>query len=89
MASENSSTDGAKASEYISHERFHRTFELPASEKHGELKVSYADVGCPSNENRASPVILFIPGMFASRFISVSLHTIAVKLGVRVLVVDR
>lgn len=67
-----------QALSYISHSRFHRLF------KHGDLTITYADIGKPS-----TTTILFMPGMFASRYLSVLLHAIAESLNVRVLVVDR
>lgn len=72
----------------------HRELTLPATATHDALNVSYADVGRqPESSGAASaadqPTILFMPGMFASRFIGLTLHTIAEKLGVRVLIVDR
>lgn len=81
-----------EALSYIAHERFHRRFALPETADHGELAVSYADVGRmpeASGAGSGHPTILFMPGMFASRYLGVSLHEIADKLGVRVLIVDR
>lgn len=68
----------SQALRYISNSRFHRLF------KHGDLKISYADIGAASDTT-----ILFMPGMFASRYLAVWMHTIAESLGVRMLVVDR
>ncbi|PLB45836.1 hypothetical protein P170DRAFT_478771 [Aspergillus steynii IBT 23096] len=68
----------SQALRYISDSRFHRLF------KHGELTFTYADVGVPSDTT-----ILFMPGMFASRYLAVWMHAIAKTVGVRVLVVDR
>lgn len=82
----------SRAAEYVAQDRFHRRFVLPATADHGELQVSYADVGRtpePSDNGTRHPAVLFIPGMFASRYLSVSMHAIAEKLGVRVLIVDR
>lgn len=80
--------------DFIHDDRMHRELTLPATAKHDALNVSYADVGqlpAPSGAGSVAdhPTVLFIPGMFASRFLSLTLHTIAEKLGVRVLVVDR
>ncbi|KAE8356357.1 Alpha/Beta hydrolase protein [Aspergillus coremiiformis] len=80
----------AIALRYISNNRFHRGFTLPATADHETLTVTYADVGStPEPPNPNPPTILFMPGMFASRYLSVLMHTIAEKLGVRVLIVDR
>ncbi|KAI0014965.1 hypothetical protein F4780DRAFT_766133 [Xylariomycetidae sp. FL0641] len=86
-------TPRAQALRYIANERFHRRFALPATADHGDLTVSFADVGAaaasPGTPPVAPPVALFMPGMFASRFLGVCVHAVAAKLGVRVLVVDR
>lgn len=75
---------------YISDSRFHRQFTLSPAADHGALTFTYADVGhAPETPGHSPPTILFIPGMFGSRYLAVSMHAIAAKLGVRVLVVDR
>jgi hypothetical protein len=82
----------SRAADYIAHDRFHRRFVLPATADHGELQVSYADVGrLPKQDDRGTrhPTVLFIPGMFGTRYLGAWMHTIAEKLGVRVLMVDR
>lgn len=82
----------SRAADYLAQDRFHRRFVLPATADHGELQVSYADVGRtpePGQDGTRSPTVLFIPGMFASRYLSVWMHAIAEKLGARVLIVDR
>lgn len=81
----------SRAAEYLAQDQFHRRFVLPATADHGELQVSYADVGrIPDSDNSTHhPTVLFIPGMFASRYLSVWMHAIAERLGVRVLIVDR
>lgn len=83
----------AQAVEYLSNDRFHRRFTLPATSEHEALTVSYSDVGrAPgqaSDDDADLPTILFMPGMFASRYLGISFHPIAKKLNVRVLVVDR
>ncbi|KAG8163755.1 hypothetical protein KVR01_007052 [Diaporthe batatas] len=82
----------SSTAEYVAQERFHRRFVLPATEDHCELQVSYADVGHSPNQGGGvtqPPAVLFIPGMFGTRYLSVWMHAIAEKLGVRVLVVDR
>ena len=96
MAAASSESPGntlpSRAAEYLAQDRFHRRFVLPATADHGELQVSYADVGrTPEQDGHGThyPTVLFIPGMFGSRYISVWMHSIAEKLGIRVLVVDR
>lgn len=82
----------SRAAEYLAQDRFHQRFALPATADHGDLQVSYADVGRAPEQTDGSthhPTVLFIPGMFASRYLSVMMHAIAEKLGVRVLIVDR
>ncbi|KAJ6164425.1 hypothetical protein N7470_003097 [Penicillium chermesinum] len=66
----------------VSKSCFHRRVILDTA--NGPLSVSYADIG-----SAEGPVLLFIPGMFASRYGSLSIHAIAEQVGVRLLVVDR
>jgi hypothetical protein len=80
----------SQALRYISDSRFHRHFSLPAAEDHDALTFTYADVGhVPATQGHSAPTILFMPGMFGSRYLAIPMHAIAAKLGVRVLVVDR
>lgn len=78
-----------RALSYISDSRFHHRFSLPATADHDSLNVTYAVAGHTSESPQRIPTILFMPGMFASRYMAVQMHAIAAKLGVRVLVVDR
>lgn len=66
----------------ISSNRFHRRVNLDTI--CGPLTVSFAEMGCITG-----PALLFIPGMFASRYVGIPLHAIAERAGVRLLVVDR
>lgn len=66
----------------ISSNRFHRRVNLDTI--CGSLTVSFADAGCVTG-----PAVLFIPGMFGSRYLGIPLHAIAERAGVRLLVVDR
>jgi pimeloyl-ACP methyl ester carboxylesterase len=66
----------------ISGNTFHRRVKL--STAHGSLTISFADIGCATG-----PVILYLPGMFASRYLSIPMHVVAERAGVRLLVVDR
>ncbi|KAJ3496756.1 hypothetical protein NLG97_g2421 [Lecanicillium saksenae] len=82
----------AEAEAYISRESFHKKFTVPSTADHGDLTFSYCDVGLtPETATGTSevPVILFHPGLFASRYIGVSLDALARHLGVRILTIDR
>ncbi|ATY64477.1 alpha beta hydrolase fold-1 [Cordyceps militaris] len=82
----------AEAAAYISQASFHKKFTIPATTSHGDLTFSYSDVGVSPEEQTSTakvPVILFHPGLFASRYVGVSLHALAKHLGIRVLTVDR
>ncbi|KAL4914500.1 Alpha/Beta hydrolase protein [Aspergillus aurantiobrunneus] len=67
---------------FISNSRFHR--RLTVDTAHGPLKVSFADIGCSTG-----PALLYLPGMFASRYLGIPMHVMAERAGVRLLVVDR
>ncbi|RHZ62993.1 hypothetical protein CDV55_102910 [Aspergillus turcosus] len=66
----------------ISSKNFHRRVVLDTA--YGPLAVTFADIGCSTG-----PALLFIPGMFASRYLGIPMHVIAERAGVRLLVVDR
>ncbi|EAW09560.1 alpha/beta fold hydrolase [Aspergillus clavatus NRRL 1] len=66
----------------ISSRRFHRRVILNTA--YGALTVTYADIGCATG-----PTVLFMPGMFASRYLGIPMHVVAEHAGVRLLVVDR
>ncbi|KAK1244301.1 hypothetical protein MKX07_003100 [Trichoderma sp. CBMAI-0711] len=81
-----------QALNYISDPRFTQQFSLPASENQDAITVSYADVGfkpASPTASRTTPTVLFIPGMFGSRYIGAVLDRVARRYGVRVLVIDR
>lgn len=61
---------------------FHRRIDLDTA--YGPLNITFADIGCEKG-----PALLFMPGMFASRYLGIPLHAIAERAGVRLLVVDR
>ncbi|KAL7807899.1 alpha/beta-hydrolase [Trichoderma aethiopicum] len=80
------------ALEYISDPRFTQKFSLPDGENQDTITVSFADVGFKPEDptaSRSTPTVLFIPGMFGSRYISAVLDRVAHRYGVRVLVIDR
>ncbi|KAJ5206706.1 hypothetical protein N7472_003154 [Penicillium cf. griseofulvum] len=77
------------AASYVSNSRFHRSLTIESTPTHGPLNVTYGDYGREPDKNGTTPTILFMPGMFSSRYIGICLHAIAEKWGVRVLVVDR
>ncbi|KAL7929317.1 Alpha/Beta hydrolase protein [Trichoderma chlorosporum] len=81
-----------QALSYFSNLRFNQEFIIPRTVDHDAITVSYADVGFqPESQtaSRSTPTVLFIPGMFGSRYIGAVLDPVARKFGVRVLVVDR
>jgi hypothetical protein len=81
-----------QALSYLSNPRFSQELTLPATADSPALNVSYADVGFSPEtpaDSRSTPTVLFIPGMFGSRYIGAILDPIASKFGVRVLIVDR
>ncbi|KAL5336979.1 Alpha/Beta hydrolase protein [Aspergillus crustosus] len=67
---------------FICDRRFHRRITLDT--QHGPLNVSYADIGCATG-----PTLLYLPGMFASRYLGIPMHLMAERAGVRLVVVDR
>lgn len=82
----------AEAGAYISRDSFHKKFTVPATASHGALTFSYSDVGVSLEEQSGAtqaPVVVFHPGLFASRYVGVHLHALAKHLGIRVLTVDR
>ncbi|KAL4999996.1 alpha/beta-hydrolase [Aspergillus recurvatus] len=66
----------------VSRNTFHRRVKLTTA--HGPLTVSFADLGCATG-----PALLYLPGMFASRYLGIPMHVMAERAGVRLLVVDR
>lgn len=92
MAS-STAVDGVEGKDYLKQPGFTKTFTLPATADHEALNVSYADVGAqpsPSGGKEGQPpVVLFMPGMFATRYIGVVFDLVGKKQGVRILTVDR
>lgn len=78
------------ASQYLQQPAFRRTFTLPATSDHDALAIGYSDLGRqPVETEPAPPVMLFMPGMFATRLSAVLMDVVGQKRGVRVLTVDR
>ncbi|KAL4910623.1 hypothetical protein BDW74DRAFT_141503 [Aspergillus multicolor] len=63
---------------------YHHHITIQTSIPNGPRNISYTDFGCPTG-----PVLLFLPGMFASRFLGLPLHVLAERAGVRLIVIDR
>ncbi len=76
----------SRASEYITQEKFNRSFTLPATEAHGELSVTYAVGGLDSAD---APTMLFIGGMLGGRYLASNADYIGTKRGMRIVVTDR
>jgi hypothetical protein len=82
----NISPEEEEAIKIISPRKYHRLFNLPATENHGPLKVSYAIAG---PEDGDVPTILLCGGMFCTRWHTIGYEHIAQENGVRVLSIDR
>ncbi|KAL2070844.1 hypothetical protein VTL71DRAFT_13870 [Oculimacula yallundae] len=76
-----------QAMNIISHRKFHRIFTLPATSTHGPLKVTYGVAGPDIGED--APTILYVGGMFGSRYLAVIQNHFASQKGVRILMIDR
>ncbi|CAG8975835.1 hypothetical protein HYALB_00009415 [Hymenoscyphus albidus] len=74
------------AIEYVCQKRMHQSFTIPGTENRNPLKVTYATAGL---ENDDAPTIVFISGMYGMRWIALLQHHIALKVGVRLVCVDR
>lgn len=87
MSSKTSSTSAeTRAIEFLAHSRFHQSFWLPATSQHGRMRVTYVVAGV---EDQDAPTMLLCGGMFGGRWVVVSLHFLAVKMGVRLVCCDR
>ncbi|KAK2609201.1 hypothetical protein QQS21_002283 [Conoideocrella luteorostrata] len=79
--------------QYLERPSFHRKFTLPATADHGALDVGFSDLGrqpaSTGDQEDSLPVVLFMPGMFASRLHGVLMDVVGQKIGVRVVTVDR
>jgi hypothetical protein len=88
MAAKISVESGAetRAIEFLAQSRFHQSFFLPATPKHGRLRVTYTVAGV---DDADAPTLLFCGGMFGGRWTVVGIHHLAVKMGVRLVCCDR
>lgn len=76
--------------EYLQQPGFLQKFTLPASGHRDALEIAYSDLGAqPTPGQEAPPVLLFMPGLFASRLQGTMLGVVGKKLGVRIITVDR
>lgn len=76
----------AKVIEITSPRKFHRLFTLSATENHEPLKISYSIAG---PEDGDFPTILFVGGMFCTRWHNILCENLAQKEGVRIISTDR
>ncbi|ELR03795.1 hypothetical protein VC83_04751 [Pseudogymnoascus destructans] len=74
------------AIEYVCAKRMHRSFTIPGTETRKPLKVTYAIAGL---ENDDAPTVVFISGMYGMRWVALLWHAVAVRVGVRLVCVDR
>ena len=82
----NLSPNEEAAIKIVSPLKFHRLFNLPATDDHGPLKVSYSIAG---PEDGDVPTCLFIGGMFCTRWLNIVYEHLAQQEGVRILSIDR
>jgi hypothetical protein len=71
----------------IAKQKFHQIFTIPATDKHGQLKVTYAVLGKQDGDD--VPPIMFCGGMFGMRWQGIYFDWLAEQEDVRMLVVDR
>ena len=71
----------------IAQQKFHQIFTIPATDKHGPLKVTYAVLGKQDGDD--VPTIMFCGGMFGMRYQGIYFDWLAGQEDVRMLVVDR
>ncbi|OBT91390.1 hypothetical protein VE01_10626, partial [Pseudogymnoascus verrucosus] len=84
MAEETSDKDFAIT--YVCASRMHRSFTIPGTETRKPLKVTYAIAGL---ENDDAPTVVFISGMYGMRWVALLWHAVALRVGVRLVCVDR
>jgi hypothetical protein len=64
----------------------HRALTVPLTDAHGPLRVTYSVAGL---RDEAAPLVLLCGGMFGGRWVGVLAHALAVRVGVRLVCVDR
>ena len=69
--------------------QYHYKFTLPATKDHGDLQIGYSDLGRQPDVDNNPPVILFMPGLQATRLLGDFLGIVGLKLGTRIITVDR
>jgi len=74
------------AIEYVCSKRMHQSFTVPGTDTRKPFRVTYAVAGL---ENDDAPTVVFISGMYGMRWVALLWHHIALKVGVRVVCVDR
>jgi hypothetical protein len=84
-----SASQEIKAIELIAPRKFHRIFTVPATDKHGPLKVTYSIAGVDVDEGEDVPTIFFCGGMFGTRWLAPWLDWISKTEGVRMIFLDR
>lgn len=76
-----------QALELVQLPKFHRKFTIPQTSTHDELQVSYAIAGPDVGED--VPTILFLGGMFGTRWMAAVQNWFAELNGVRMIIIDR
>lgn len=71
----------------IAPRKLHQIFTLPATDEHPIVKVTYAIAGPDIGED--VPTILFIGGMFGTRYMAMWYNIFAEKQRVRMIFIDR
>ncbi|KAL3425300.1 hypothetical protein PVAG01_02091 [Phlyctema vagabunda] len=71
---------------FASAAQFHQSLFLPATPSHGSLRVTFAVVGLLEE---SAPTMLWLGGMFGTRYDGLSKHHMATTMGVRLVYCDR
>ncbi|OBT90814.1 hypothetical protein VE02_00381 [Pseudogymnoascus sp. 03VT05] len=78
--------DKTFAIEYVCATRMHHSLTIPGTETRKPLKVTYAIAGL---ENDDAPTVVFVSGMYGMRWVALLWHAVALRVGVRLVCVDR